>query len=99
MLEITDIKLKLLTYIDRLHIFNNKTHGGICHCSVRKATVNNTFFDNYYSVKHSTYIMYLDTLNLLWIQHVSMFTYCGVPVVKLISLIYKISSHIFIIEE
>ena len=84
-LKKTNVKLELLTDYDMLLIVEEGIRGGICHTIHRHGKANNKYMKNYDGNKESSYIQYLDAINLYgwvmsqklpvngfkWIKHVT----------------------------
>ncbi|XP_071055512.1 uncharacterized protein [Onthophagus taurus] len=64
LLKMTGVKLELLSDIDMLHFFKKGIRGGLCMCVKRSAIANNKFLDDFNPEKPSSYILYLDAINL-----------------------------------
>ena len=59
------VKLELLTDINMLLMIEKGTRRGICHAIYKYATANNKYMkENYDKNIRSSYLMYLDTINL-----------------------------------
>ena len=64
-LKLTEVKLELLTDIDKLLMFENGIRGGVSMISIRYGKSNNKYMgDSFDSSKPSKYIQYLDANNL-----------------------------------
>ena len=63
-LKKTEVKLKLLTDIDMLLVFEKGTIGGICHSIHRHAKENNKYMKNFDKNIELSYFMYLCANNL-----------------------------------
>ena len=63
-LKKTNVKLELLTDYDMLLIVEEGIRGGITHSIHRYAKANNKYMENYDKNKESSYIQYLDAINL-----------------------------------
>ena len=60
----TEVKLELLTDIDKLLMVEKGIRGGICHAVHRYAKANNKYMKYYDKNKESLYLKYLDVNNL-----------------------------------
>ena len=58
------VQLELLTNVDMLLMVEKGTEGGICHAINRYAKANNKYMKNCDKNKESSYIQYLDAINL-----------------------------------
>ena len=63
-LQITGVKLELLTDLDMLLIVGEGNRAGICQAIYRYAKANNKYMNNYGKRKTTSYLMYLDASNL-----------------------------------
>ena len=63
-LKKTNVKLELLTDYDMLLMIEEGIRGGLCHSIHRYAKANNEYMENYDESKESSYIQYLDAINL-----------------------------------
>ena len=63
-LKNTGAELELLTNIDMLLMIEKRIWGGICHAIHRSAKENNKYMKNYDKNIESSYVMYLDAINL-----------------------------------
>ena len=69
MFKKTEIKLELLTDVNRLLIVQKGIRGGVCYAIHRYAEANNKYVKNYGKNKESSCLMYLDTNNLYgWVM-------------------------------
>ena len=64
MLKMTDIKLELMTDLDRFQFIEKGMHGGISYIANRYSKANNKYMKTYNKKAASKYIMYLDANNL-----------------------------------
>ena len=62
-LKKTNIELELLTDYDMLFLVEKGIRGGICH-SIQRTIANNKYMQNYNNNEESSYIQYLDAINL-----------------------------------
>ena len=60
----TGVELELLTDYDMLLMIEEGTRAEICHAVHRHAKANNKYTKNYDKSKESSYIQYLDAINL-----------------------------------
>ena len=60
----TNVKLELLTDYDMLLMVEEGIRGGICHAIHRHIKASNKYMKNYDKNKESSYIQYLDAINL-----------------------------------
>ena len=63
-LKKTNVKLELLPDYDMLLMIEEGIRGGLCHSIHRYAKANNEYIENYDESKESSYIQYLDAINL-----------------------------------
>ena len=63
-LKKTGVKLELLTDIDMLLMVEKGIRGGVCQAIHRHAKVNNKYMKNYNKDIISSYLLYLDAINL-----------------------------------
>ena len=63
-LKKTNIELELLIDYDMLLMVEKGIRGGICHSIHRYAKANNKYMQNYNNNEESSYIQYLDAINL-----------------------------------
>ena len=64
MLQMTEIKLELMTDIDMFQLIEKGLHGGISYIANRYGKANNKYMKEYDEKAPSKYIMYLDANNL-----------------------------------
>lgn len=64
MLLVTEVELDLLTDIEMYQMLENGIRGGLAQCSLRYAKANNKYLPNYNEQAPSTYLAYLDCVNL-----------------------------------
>ena len=60
----TEVKLELLTNVDKLLMIGKEIRDVICHAIHRYAKANNKYMKNYNKNKESSHIQYLDANNL-----------------------------------
>ena len=63
MLRLTNVKLKLLTDVDMLLMFEEGTWGGISQAIHKYGTTNNKYMKSYNKSIISSYLQYLDANN------------------------------------
>ena len=63
-LKLTMVKLELLTDIDMLLMFENRTRGGISQAILKYAKANNKYMKTYNENVKSTYVQYIDANNI-----------------------------------
>ena len=63
-LKKTEVRLGLLTNIDKLLMIEKGIRGGICHAIQRYTIKNNKYMKNYDKNSQSSYLMYLDVNDL-----------------------------------
>ena len=63
-LKKTEVKLELLSNVDKLMMVEKEIRAGICHAIHRYAKASNKYMKNYDKNKESSYIQYLDAFNL-----------------------------------
>ena len=64
MLKITNIKLELMTDIDKFQFIKKGMHGGVSYIAIRHGKANNKYMKEYDEKAPSKYIKYLDANNL-----------------------------------
>lgn len=64
MLFYTGVRLELLHNVEMYEMIEKGIRGGLAQCSLRKAEANNKYLPNYNPSKPSTYLVYLDCVNL-----------------------------------
>ena len=63
-LKKTNVKVELLTDINMLLMIEAGIRGGMCQSTRRYAKANNKYMRNYYKNIESSYLMYLDAIDL-----------------------------------